>query len=67
MELTREEEQVLFFEDLEAADRMPPMLGNMIKGFPEWGDHSNGMNQYIGMLLTHFFVPSRSLATHLEC
>lgn len=26
---------------------MPPMLGNLIKDFPEWGDHTNGIAQYI--------------------
>jgi predicted oxidoreductase (fatty acid repression mutant protein) len=26
---------------------MPPMLGNLIKNFPEWVEHSNCMAQYI--------------------
>ncbi|KAL9101307.1 MAG: hypothetical protein Q9163_003419 [Psora crenata] len=38
---------VLFFDDPGAADRMPPMLGNLIKNFPEWAEHSNGIAQYI--------------------
>ncbi|KAI4127280.1 MAG: hypothetical protein LQ338_003284 [Usnochroma carphineum] len=38
---------VLFYEDPEAADKMPPMLGNLIKSFPEWGEHTNGMAQFI--------------------
>ena len=42
-----QEWQVLFFEDPEAANKMPPMLGNLIKAFPEWGEHSNGINQYV--------------------
>ena len=40
--------QVLFFDDSEAVEKTPPMLGNLIKNFPEWGEHSNGMAQYIG-------------------
>ena len=40
--------QVLFFDDPSAVDSLPPMLGNLIKSFPEWAEHSNGMAQYIG-------------------
>ncbi|CAF9936042.1 hypothetical protein IMSHALPRED_010440 [Imshaugia aleurites] len=38
---------VLFYDDPEAVNGMPPMLGNLIKSFPEWGEHSNGIAQYI--------------------
>lgn len=37
---------VLFYDDPEAVSGMPPMLGNLIKNFPEWGDHTSGMAQY---------------------
>ncbi|CAF9937688.1 MAG: hypothetical protein ALECFALPRED_007367 [Alectoria fallacina] len=37
---------VLFYDDPEAVNGMPPMLGNLIKGFPEWGQQSNGIAQY---------------------
>ena len=37
---------------------MPPMLGNLIKGFPEWGQQSNGIAQYTGKRVhqTHPFL-----------
>ncbi|KAK4690161.1 uncharacterized protein P7C71_g6561, partial [Lecanoromycetidae sp. Uapishka_2] len=38
---------VLFYDDPEAVNGMPPMLGNLIKSFPDWAEHSNGMAQYI--------------------
>ncbi|CAD6565599.1 MAG: hypothetical protein ASARMPRED_007362 [Alectoria sarmentosa] len=37
---------VLFYDDPEAVNGMPPNLGNLIKNFPEWGEHSNGIAQY---------------------
>lgn len=40
--------QVLFYDDPEAVNKMPPMLGNLIKSFPDWGEHSNGIAQYTG-------------------
>ena len=38
---------------------MPPMLGNLIKDFPEWGEHTNGIAQYSSKspLLPSPFVP----------
>jgi len=38
---------VLFYEDPEALNKLPPFLGNLIKSFPEWQEHSNAMAQYI--------------------
>ena len=40
---------------------MPPMLGNLIKNFPEWGEHSNGMAQYIGRTVSHRSIPLHAL------
>ena len=45
---TKAQKQVLFYDDTEAVNGMPPMLGNLIKDFPEWGEHTNGIAQYIG-------------------
>lgn len=39
--------KVLFYDDPEAVNGMPPMLGNLIKEFPEWSEHSNGIAQYV--------------------
>jgi predicted oxidoreductase (fatty acid repression mutant protein) len=38
---------VLFFEDTEAVKKLPPPLQDLASKFPEWDEHSNGMNQYI--------------------
>ena len=39
------------------------MLGNLIEGFPEWGDHSSGMAQHISKLI-HWGRPFLELPTH---
>ncbi|KAF8899483.1 nitroreductase [Gymnopilus junonius] len=38
---------VLFFEDTEAVKKFPQHLQDLIAQFPEWNEHSNGMNQFI--------------------
>lgn len=40
---------VLFFEDTKAVEAMPPFIQTLIKNFPEWAQHSNGMAQYVSM------------------
>ena len=32
------------------------MLGNLIKDFPEWGEHTNGIAQYIGKCNPNPFI-----------
>ena len=39
----------LFFDEPEAIDKLPPPLAGLVKNFPEWQEHANGMAQYIGM------------------
>jgi uncharacterized protein len=39
--------QVLFFEDTEAVKALPPPLQELMNKYPEWYEHSNGMNQFI--------------------
>ncbi|MCJ1471638.1 hypothetical protein MMC13_000278 [Lambiella insularis] len=38
---------VLFFEDSTAASAVPPQLAGVMAKYPEWYEHSNGMNQFI--------------------
>ncbi|KAH6717513.1 nitroreductase [Leptodontidium sp. 2 PMI_412] len=38
---------VLFFEDADAVKALPPPLQDLMAKYPDWYEHSNGMNQFI--------------------
>ncbi|KDR70977.1 hypothetical protein GALMADRAFT_282095 [Galerina marginata CBS 339.88] len=38
---------VLFFEDSSAVQKLPPPLQDLMAKYPDWYEHSSGMNQFI--------------------